>query len=96
MDKNIELAAQKATLLERIKSQRQNLSDLFVPLEKKCNSVDNVADGINWLRSNKQFVGIATAILVLLKPIKTIKLVWKGYKLVKFASNFKSMIAKIL
>ena len=65
MDKEIELFAQKAMLLERIKNQRQNLGNLFVPLEKKCNNIDNVADGIIWLRNNKQIVGIATAILVL-------------------------------
>ena len=69
MDKEIELFAQKAMLLERIKNQRQNLGNLFVPLEKKCNNVDNVADGIIWLRNNKQIVGIATAILVILKPL---------------------------
>ena len=62
MDKEIELFAQKAMLLERIKNQRQNLGNLFVPLEEKCNNIDNVADGIIWLRNNKQIVGIATAI----------------------------------
>lgn len=96
MDKEIELFAQKAMLLERIKNQRQNLGNLFVTLEKKCNNIDNVADGIIWLRNNKQIVGIATAILVILKPIKTIKLVWKSYKLIKFVSNFKSIIKKLL
>lgn len=96
MNNDIELAAKRAMLLERINNQRQGLGDLFVPLEKKCNNIDNVADGVNWLRNNKQFVGIAAAVLVLLKPIKTIKLVWKGYKFVKFANNFRTLIAKIL
>ncbi len=91
-DKELELVAKKATLLERINNQRNDLKNLTHSLEKKCNRADKVADGINWLRDNKKIVGFAALAIVLFRPIKTIKLCWNGYHLVKFVKKINSFI----
>lgn len=90
----LELASRQGMLKARIEAQRQMLGQHALPLESAFAVADKAVAGVDWVKKNPLPVGVAVAVLAILKPSRAWRwakrgiFVWRGWQ------NLRNSLAK--
>ena len=82
----LELATRQGMLKARIDAQRQTLAQHAEPLESAFADADKAVAGVDWVKQNPLPVGVAVAVLAILKPSRAWRwakrgvFVWRGWQ----------------
>lgn len=92
--KQIELAARRGAICARIAAQRQALSYHSGGLSTLLEKGDLALRGIDWMKQNPLAVGVAAAVLAILRPRRAFRWARRGFFLWQGWRNLRNRLLR--
>lgn len=89
----LELREQRGVLRAQCAAQRRTIASHCAPLLPVFVAADQVRSGVGWVRQNPGVVGVALAVLVMLKPRRVWSMGRKGFLVWQLWRNLRQRLS---